>query len=103
MRIYFSGDNFFHLSLKLGPAPCGPAPAYPLLPIPSFFCSGQRRRQTLNGKTQKCESEGKKSIIEKFCLFYVFIMRSVCQIMIMARNISFIELSQAHVNFSPRF
>lgn len=36
MRIYFSGDNFFHLSLKLGPAPCGPAPAYPLLPIPSF-------------------------------------------------------------------
>jgi len=35
---------------------------------------------------------GKKSIIEKFCLFYVFIMRSVCQIMIMARNISFIEL-----------
>jgi len=45
-----------------------------------------------NKKTGKKNRMGKKSIIEKFCVFYVFIMRSVCQIMIMARNISFIEL-----------
>jgi len=47
----------------------------------------------LAGKQKREREWGKKSIIEKFCLFYVFIMRSVCQIMIMARNISFIELS----------
>lgn len=63
MRIYFSGDNFFHLSLKLRPAPCGPAPAFPsslVFWILFFLGHRHRRRQTLNGKAENSSPANKK-------------------------------------------
>jgi len=61
MRIYFSGDNFFHLSLKLRPAPCGPVPAFPSSSDSVFFFGHRhRRRQTLNGKAENSSPANKK-------------------------------------------